>query len=231
MKTITSIIALLLVTGMFAQADMKIMSIQGDVKVRHGAEEGWVSVAAGDVVKPEDSMRSGRGSTAVLLVDGATRLTLPELVIVDCSDLRTLTQEELLLKLAMEGIRSLPQQKRDGDMSIPRTTTVHGSRTEASSPLQPGSKDGFILQLNGTKVLHENGFYATMVLRAKEVFRLSPTLRSRYDVRLLVADAFEKMQLNGEALGEYNSLSKEKLSLRDRAVVERRIAVLKKTQD
>jgi len=229
-KTAASIIALLLMTGMLAQADMKIMNIQGDVKVRHGAEEAWVSVAAGDIVKPEDSMRSGRGSSVVLLVDGATQLTLPELVIVDCSDLRTLTQEELLLKLAMEGIRSLPQQKHDGGMSVPRTTTVHGARAEASAPLQPGSKDGYILQLNGTKVLHRNGFYATMVLRAKEVLRLSPSLRTRYDVRLLVADAFEKMKLNGEALMEYRGLAKEKLSLRDRAVVEGRIAALKKAQ-
>ena len=218
-------------TGMLAQADMKIMNIRGDVKVRHGADEAWVSVAVGDVVKPEDSMRSGRGSSVILLVDGTTKLTLPEQVIVDCSDLRTLTQEELLLKLAMEGIRSLPQQKRDGGMSVPRTTTVHGTNVEPSKPLQPGSKEGFILLLNGTKVLHQNGYYATMVLRAKEVLRLSPSLRSRYDVRLLVADAFEKMNLNGEALGEYRSLSKEKLSLKDRSVVEGKIAVLKKTQN
>ena len=231
MKHIASFIALLLLTGMLAHADMKIKTIQGDVKVRRGAEEAWVTAAAGDVVKPEDSMRSGRGSSVVLVVDGATELTLPELVIVDCSDLRTLTQEELLLKLAMEGIRSLPQQKRDGGMSVPQTTTVHGSRAETGSTPQPGSKDGYALQLNGTKVLHQNGYYATMVLRAKEVFRLSPPLRMRYDVRLMVADAFEKMQLNGEALTEYRTLSKEKLSLRDRAVVEGKIAALKKNQE
>jgi hypothetical protein len=232
MRTLVAVISLLLLTGAAALAEITVVSVRGDIKVRRGAEEQWHAVAAGDVVKPEDSMMSGRASFAILTVDGATRLALPEMVIVDCSDLRTLTQEELLLKLAMEGIRALPQQKRGGgrDIAVPKTTTTHGARNEPDRPLSPGSESGVTLQLNGTKVLHRHGFFATMVLRAKEVFRLAPELQKRTDVRLMVADAFEQMRLTGEALGEYRALAKEKLTAGDRSLVEGKIAELKKKQ-
>ena len=228
MKKLVIALCLAVTAVLAARADIKVVSLQGDVKVRHGAEEEWRTVAVGDVIKPEDSMRSGLGASVSLLVDEDKKLSLPEMVIVDCSDLRTLTQEELLLKLAMEGIRSLPPQKRDGGISVPRTTTVHGSRSESGSVVHPGNKEGYVMLLNGTKVLHRSAFYATMVLRAKEIFRLSPELKKRYDVRLLMADAFEKMDLKSEALGEYTSLSKERLPVNTRSVVEGKIAELRK---
>jgi hypothetical protein len=230
MKTVLALIAVLLLAGTIVRADIKVVSLKGDIKVRHGAEEQWHAVAVGDIVKPEDSMRSGRGASAVLSVDGTTRLALPEMVIVDCSDFRALTQEELLLKLAMEGIRSLPPQKRGGELSVPRTTTMHGEQTATGKPLQPGSKDAYALQLNGTKVLHKHGYYATMVLRAKEVFRVAPELQKRTAIRLMVADAFEQMKLDSEALGEYRGLAKEKLTPKERSLVEGKIADLRKKQ-
>ena len=231
MKILLAVIGFLLLTGALALAEIRIVSAEGDIKIRRGAREDWQPAAAGDIVKPEDSMRSGRGSSVVLSVDGVKMLALPEMVIVDCSDLRTLTQEDLLLKLAMEGIRSLPEQKRDGSLTVPRTTTVHGTRSEPAEARRTRSKEGYVYLLNGTKVLHRHGFYATMVLRAKEVFRLAPDLHKRYDVRLMMANAFEKMNLSGEALEEYQGLSKEALSLRERAVVEGKIAELKKKQE
>lgn len=225
-----AILVLLAAAAMSASADVKVVSIKGDVTIRHGAQEEWQSVAPGDVIKPEDSMRSGKRSSVVLLVDDETKLTLPEMVIVDCSDLRTLTQEELLLKLAMEGIRAVPGQKRDGGISVPRTTTVHGTKSESARTARPESKEGYVLLLNGTKVLHRHGFYATMILRAKEIFRLAPEMSKRTDVRLMVADSFEKLDLGGDALVEYRKLSKEKLSLEERSIVELKIAELKKKQ-
>ncbi len=233
MKTITMMavtLILLFAVAATALSQATVVSVRGDVQVRRGAEESWRPLAVGDVVKPEDSMLSGKRASAVLSV-GGTRLTLPEMVIVDCADLRVLTQEELLLKLAMEGIRALPQQKRGSEPTIPRTTTVHGGASdELAAPAGADGTQRSALQLNGTKVLHAHGFYATMVLRAKEVLRLAPELRRRSDVRLLVADAFERMRLSSEALAEYRSLDKERLTPAERSLVERKIAELRKKQ-
>ncbi len=230
MKTMYAVVLALVLFSIAVQADVKIVTVKGEVAVRRGAEEVWLPAKAGDLLKPEDSMRSGKNASATISVDGVKELSLPEMVIIDISDIRVLTQEELLLKLAMEGIRSIPSNNNKEDITIPKTTTIHGSDKGVRSKGSTMNKESFLLLLNGTKVLYRHGFYATSVLRAKEVFRLDPSLQKRIDVRLMVADAFEKVQLSGEALTEYVSLSKEKLSANERKIVENKIAELKKTQ-
>jgi hypothetical protein len=98
------------------------------------------------------------------------------------------------------------------------------------SGLEGNSEIG-LLQLNGTKVLHDQGFYATCVLKAKEVFRLNPDLMKLVSFRLVVADALEKMKLRGEALSEYNSLKGERLTPQQRSLVGQRIDQLKKKNE
>lgn len=230
MKNIYWIVVLMLFAVLMAQAEIKLTGVKGDISVRHGAEEQWFTAKAGDVLKPDDSMRSGKNSSATIMVDGVKELSLPEMVIIDISDMRVLTQEELLLKLAMEGIRSIPSHKKGNEITIPKTTTVHGSDNNQQSAVPVENKESLLFLLNGTKVLYQNEFYATSVLRAKEVFRLDPSLRRRIDVRLMIADAFEKVQLHGEALTEYIGLSKEKLSPNERTLVERKITSLKRAK-
>ena len=231
MKKLIAVLGLIIIAGLMVQAEIKVVSVKGDISVRHGTQEQWRALTAGDILKPEDSMKSGDSSSAVLMVDGKTKLILPPMVIIDCSDIRILTQEELLLKLAMEGIRSVPTQNRDNGLTLPKTTTVHGTHTEEGKTLQPLNKEEYVLLLNGTRVLYKHGFYATMVLRAKDVFRFDPDQHKRIDIRLMMANAFEKMKLNGEALSEYVSLSKEQMSAKERLIVKEKITQLKKKQE
>ena len=141
---------------------------------------------------------------------------------------RSLTQAQLLLMLAMESVRSVPTERHQDEMTIPRTTTIHGESQEAITPsMLTHSKTGF-MQLNGTKVLYSQGFYATCVLKAKEVFRLNPDLMNMIEMRLMVANALEQMKLNGEALGEYRSLMRGHLTSQDQALVEQKISKLRK---
>ena len=67
------------------------------------------------------------------------------------------------------------------------------------------------MQLHGARVLYDNSYYATSILKSKETLRTHPEVRSNYDARLTVAMAFERMKLTKEAITEYSSLSKENL--------------------
>jgi hypothetical protein len=226
-------IVLFLIAAFAATAvagEMKVVTVKGDVYVRRGVQENWQRISSGDILKPEDSIKSGKRSSASILVDERRKLVIPEMVIIDASDLRTLSQDELLLKLAMEHVRSVPvRQPSNGEVEIPRTTTVHGSlKSEADDVIEPLSIEVGMMQLNGTKVLCDNGFFATAVLKAKETLRRAPALNSRVDVRLMIATAMEKMKLNGEALTEYSEIQKLTLSLDQRALVERKLVQLRK---
>jgi hypothetical protein len=209
-----------------ANADIKVSSVKGDVYVRHNVQEQWVRVAVGDILKPEDSMKLEKESSATVLIDGTNKLTLPELVIVDLSDLRTLSQEELLLKLAMERIRSVPAGQQDEERQIPKTTTVYGKLRPSMESLSSPPPPAAVLQLNGTHLLFEKGFYATCVLKAKGLMRQYPDLPGRLDALLMVAGALEKMKLDGEALSEYLSIPTTGISPQQQAFIKDRIARL-----
>jgi hypothetical protein len=187
--------------------------VQGDVTVRHGVTEAWAHVAVGDVLRPDDSMKTGIRGSAILEVfrdrEGAEakRITLPPEVIVEMSDIRDLSQEELMLKLTMEKVRSSPYRWDGTDPVLPDAIVVHGGeKGDSRTPAENDPAIG-VLQVNGSRVLLANGFYSTCVLRMMEVFRMFPGLAGRFENRVLLAEALERSQLRGEALAEYGSIS------------------------
>ncbi|MBI5475956.1 MAG: hypothetical protein HY964_04390 [Ignavibacteriales bacterium] len=209
-------------------ADYKIIGVKGTVSVRHGINENWSSVSAGDVLKPEDSIELGKQSSATLMIGPSTQIILPEMVMVDMSDFRYISKEELLMKLALENIRSIPARDNNKDMNIPRVTTIHGeeknhSGSMAQNFLQAGEK-----QLNGGKVLFNNGFYATCALKTKQIFRLYPSLIENMDARILLAESFEKMNLNKEALEEYAFIISKSPTADTKQILQKKIDALKK---
>src|SRR5260221_1239421 len=131
MKLTMIILFLAVIGGTVVRADIRVIAVKGAVSVRHNVQEEWIPVSRGDLLKPDDSMKSGGKSSASLLVDGKTTVVLPEMAIIDLSDLRTLSKEDLLLKLAMERIRRIPAKDRDQDISIPQATTLHGENKDA----------------------------------------------------------------------------------------------------
>jgi hypothetical protein len=231
MKRISGFIASLLVLAVCAHADIKITAIKGNVYVRHNVQEEWTQVAVGDILKPEDSMKLDKKSSATILIDGKNKVIVPEFVIVDLSDFRVLTQEDLLLKLAMERVRSLPPERQDNELQIPQTTTVHGENKSPLAGTSPANTATATLQLNGTKVLFDKGFYATCVLKTKEIFRLHPEMLGYADARIMIADALENMKLYGEALNEYLNIPASDLSSKQQTVVKGKIAQLRKSKD
>lgn len=208
---------------------IKVLEVKGDVRVRHDVQQSWLPVRTGDILKPNDSMKSGKHSATTVLTEKKKRVPLPENVIIDLSDLRMLTREELLLKLAMEKVRTVPQEQND-EPAIPQATVLHGTEKVSKDIPHLGDEQGH-LQLNGTRVLYNTGYYATCVLKAKEVFRLYPELLKESEFRLMVASALEKESLNGEAIAEYASLLNEGLSPREQVTVQMRMARLKKKAD
>ena len=227
MKKIIVLLIVFLLTAVAASADIKVTAIKGIAQVRHGVNEQWTSVSVGDILKPEDSMRSGKKSSITIMIDGKNRLIIPESAIIDISDLRRLTQEEFLLMLTMERVRSVPPQNHHDDFIFPHTTTLHGEHREmTATPLSSNPEMG-LMQLSGARVLYKHGFYATCILKTKQVFRLNPSLQKNVDIRFIIANAFEKMKLVRDALSEYTNLSQEQLPPQQRNLIDQKIAQLK----
>ncbi len=235
MKQRGSLICLLACGFALAQAqDIVVQRLQGDVAVRHGVTEVWTQVAVGDALRPDDTMKTGRKGTAILAVPikssgGVKRIALPPEVIVDLSDVRELSQEELMLKLTMERVRASSYQWKNDELRIPNAAVVHGADRSAGAPLALNDPGPGILQWNGARVLYDNGFYSTCALKAMELFRLYPTVGTKFENHIMVAEALEKASLRGEALSEYAALLQTAgISTAQQAMVKERITALKR---
>jgi hypothetical protein len=228
MKKIIFIITLIIAIASAALAgDAKVIAMKGTASLRHGMDEKWNTVAVGDILKPEDTIEIREHSSVVILLDGSKKLSIPEDVMIEIADLRMLSQEEVLLKLAMETVRSVPQREKLDQTDIPRMTTVHGANKEYNSSGTINSQETGLKQLNGTKVLYENGYFGTCVLRTKGVTRLFPALPTAIEARLRAASALEKMNLRLEALEEYIRIGKEELTPDQRSLVSAKVNELR----
>lgn len=205
--------------------DFTVKSVKGIVEVRRGVSEEWKKVKLGDLLKPEDSMRTGENSSATVETD-TRQISVPPMTIIDFSDLRQLSREDFLLKLAMENILAVPPRDRDA-IEIPSAAVLHGTNKEKeNAPVYTDQTVGR-MHLQGAKVLFDNGYYATSILKSKATFRTSPELRSDFDSRITVALAFEKLKLDNEAITEYSLLGKEGLPAAQMKVVQTSLERLK----
>ena len=232
-----ALIAAVLFLAMRASAgEIIVQKMQGEVSVRHGVTEVWVKAAPGDVLRPDDTMKTGKKGSAVIFLQasaggaGTSRtVILPGDVIVDMSDVRDLTQEELMLKLTMEKVRASSYQWKSDDLQIPNAAVVHGDDKSSAQPMRESDPATGVLELNGAHVLFENGFYATCALKGMEVFRLYPGLGREFRSRIMVAEALEKADLRGEAVNEYAAISKlDALTPDQQTLVHARIEALRK---
>jgi hypothetical protein len=97
---------------------------------------------------------------------------------------------------------------------------------------QPSFPEGKVgeMELKGARVLYDNSYFATAVLKSKETLRTHPDLRSNLDARLMIASAFEKMKLTKEAITEYSLLSKENLPASTAKKVQQSLEKLKQSK-
>ena len=188
-----------------------VQKVQGTVSVRQGVAEEWTGVKAGDILNPDATIRTEkRGSAELVAVQQAgthKSIRLPGEVMVDMSDIRELSQEELMLKLTMEKVRSSSYQWKNNEMRLPNTTVTHGADRGSETLPENDPQVGMFL-LNGTRVLFDNGFYSTCALKTMEVFRRYPELGRKFEHRWLAAEALEKADLRGEALNEFVAISR-----------------------
>jgi hypothetical protein len=235
MKT-ALVVAVLFLAARTTAGEIVVQKMQGAVSVRHGVTETWTKVAPGDVLRPDDTMKTGKKGSAVIVVSSSTggagagrTVVLPGEVIVDMSDIRDLTQEELMLKLTMEKVRASSYQWKSDDLRIPSAAVVHGADKSSNLNLSESDPATGVLELNGAHVLFENGFFATCALKGMEVFRLYPPLGKEFRDRMMVAEALEKANLRGEAVNEYGAIAKlDGITSEQQALVHTRIEGLRK---
>jgi hypothetical protein len=215
---------LLIISEMsFAQA-FKVQKITGNVKTLDSNDR-WVVVREGDLLKPNSIILTDKKSSVKISGDDLS-FTLNESSAIPISNIKRMTLDELLLALAMEDIISAPRKKEKNTKS--KSTAVYGTEENAIENSVSLSNDFGIKRLKGAVQLAENGLKESAVLTAKETFRKYPSTSGNSYYRIYFAGVLYDCGLYEEALDEFNSISKLKLSEEDKSEVEEKISQLNK---
>jgi len=218
MRLAIVVVCLLTLAVPLVAGSIVIRGVQGTVEVRKGVSEQWTVVSVGDVLKPEDTIRTGERSSAVLTV-GPNRITIPDLTMVDLLDFRQISREDFLLRLAIQDILAVPNRS-DDKVVIPSATILHGNKKNERSPSDNlVSKTGTML-IHGARVLQDYGYVATSVLRIRSTMTLYPDVKNDLDAILALGGGFERLNLASEAKAVYTTILSEPIpdSYRKRVV-------------
>ncbi|MEN3039768.1 MAG: hypothetical protein ABDI07_11595 [Candidatus Kryptonium sp.] len=118
--------------------------------------------------------------------------------------MRRLTKEELLLQLAFEEIKAVPDIQKEKQNA--KSTRVYGTGMERSEVKLKTGLDMIDFWVGGVRSLFENGFYETASIRAKNLISKFDELKDNTELRIIIASSLENLQLYGEAISELNKI-------------------------
>ena len=221
MKTL--IILLLISVSSFAQT-YKVENISGSVKAQIGAEEKWIDVKEGTILKPNSTLITGEKSSVKIAGD-ELNFTLKESSAISVSNIKKMTLDELLLALAMEDMLNAPKKK---EKTNGKNTAVYGTEEKEHKDLPVASDDFGIKRLNGAVQLSESGLKESAVIAAKETFRKYPSTKTIAHFRIYFANILYDRGLYEESFDEFSSIKGLNLIENEKSEVENKLEVLRK---
>jgi len=209
------LIIMLLTFSINAQSFV-VEKVNGNVLALIGFNEEWVKVKVGQVLKGNDLISTGEKSL-IQLNNNGNRFILQSNSALSINNIKRISLNELLLALAMEEIRNVPNFKENNSR---RNTAVYGEKVSNIPVDKSVISDLGIKKLNGAKQLAINGYKESAILLAKETYRKYPETKTRIDDRLFFVSLMIELQLLNEAAADLSELEKMKLTKEQHEKVE-----------
>lgn len=213
---------LILVTITFSQS-YKVEKITGTVKTQNQTADEWVTIREGISLNNKSMLLTEKNSTVTLSGEGVRFTLLPQSIIYT-SSLRKMSVDELLLALATEEIINASGKKEKGNV---QSTVIYGSKVKKVENENFPYIGLGELRINGAIQLAKNGYAATSVVEAKEIFRKYPEINKNPVHRIYFADIINSLGLSEESFREYSKIMEMDLTETQKLVVLEKINKLK----
>ncbi|MAT56578.1 MAG: hypothetical protein K8F60_06450 [Melioribacteraceae bacterium] len=200
-----------------------VEKVSGDVKYLRGSKSSWEKVIPGSKLLADDFIETDEKSFIQLNKDGK-KFMLSSSSALGLNYIKEISLNDLLLALAMEEIRNVPQKKNETNIS---NTAVYGSKIKNKEDVYTNDFEHGLKRLNGAKQLNEFGYSKSAVIAAKETYRNYPSTKKLIDERLYFADILIQLKLFEEALTELNNIKENSIDEKDINLVQERINKVK----
>lgn len=196
-----------------------VEKVSGSVLTLKGTEEKTIPVKRGDKLDGTDLLITDNNSFVQLNNSGNIFL-LKSNSALGLSNIKKISINDLLLRLAVEDIKNIPKGKKN---SNGRTTAVYGSEIGESPPVVITKDQLGVKKLNGAKQLSEEGYKKSAIVVARETFRKHPNTKNMVEYRIYFASQLYSLKLYEEAAEEFNKIQKLDLSEKQKAEITEKL--------
>lgn len=203
-----SMVVFILIFACFTAAlgmEAKILRLSGEVKIRRGIEEVWHPAAVEMILKEIDTITTGEGGEVLLQIDEGPTFRLGANAILDITDLKKITEQELFIFLTRQKVDQLKPGKGRRPLRTGNVSAVHG---EDKSQAETRPEDGGIPwepEKNGAKALLEQAYYTNAILKFHKIAQRYPAIEKCREFHCYLGSAFEALKEPGQAIDAYEA--------------------------
>lgn len=211
-KKITMILICMFISiqMVFAGAQVKITHISGEVKIRRGVEETWQVAVRGMLLKEIDTIQTGEGAEVTLEINSGESIKLGGNSILDISDLRKISEKEMLLFLMSKKIQKIEPRKQKTPLRVGNVSVVHGeSKAEKNKATNTNLKKNiWRKETNGAKALFDFQYYTNTVIKLNKILSKYSSENDCGEIHYYLGRSFEALNKNGQAIDAYEVVIK-----------------------
>ncbi|MCU0644007.1 MAG: hypothetical protein MUC94_07065 [bacterium] len=199
------IVLLLFLETHWAFAGAKVIKISGDVKVRRGVEEAWQNAAIGVLLDDIDSILTGANGEVVLVTADGANFKLGGSSVLEISDLRKITRQEMFLYLMSKKVQKIEPGSGTTKLRIGNVSVVHGeSKAKSdSTPVEQSNPNFWITEKNGAIALHDQQYYPNSIIKIYKILDKYNSIQDRGELHFYLGKSFEKIENTGQAIDAY----------------------------
>ena len=201
-------ICLIFLLGLAGQGstESRIVSVEGDVKIRRGLEESWLIAAPDMLLEDIDSIMNGETGIVVLQMQDGRNFRMGQNSILDIADLRAISERELFLFLTAKKINSLKVPENQTPVRLQHVSTVRADqKTVADTQDARIQNIAWKREANAALAMVDQSYHPNAVVKIYKILGKYAAGVDRSRLYLYLGKAFEALDENGRALEAYQS--------------------------
>jgi hypothetical protein len=211
MKTYIILLILVLFTFQIALTeDYEIVTLNGDVKIRRGVDEHWQKVSLGILLEDLDTILTGENGEVILKLHNGMKFRLGPNAILDLSDLRKISDQELFLYLTRKKIDNVEKRIEKTPLHLGSVSVVHGTNKNINDEnlviIEKEDITKFII--NGIRALYSQELYPNTIIKIHQTMNYTQELKDCGELHFYLGSSFEALNKPGQAIDEYRAVIK-----------------------
>jgi hypothetical protein len=201
------LVIIILVGVVWADGEVEITNMKGDVRIRVGLDEEWQNARIGMILKNLDTIYCGENSLVILLNQDGQKFTLEANSILDISDLRKIQDRELFLFLMTQKVDQIEPEDTNTKIRVGNVSVVHGEskNDDNTHDLSNSDIDWYKYEVNGADALIEHTYYPNAIIKLHQIKNRYSEEKDQGFTNYRIGYSFEVMQNKGQAMDNYHS--------------------------